>query len=370
MALDLATGQRTLLIENGFYAQYVSTGHLVFAQGHSLLAAAFDPSTLKVGNPVKILDNIVTGHEQHAQYAISQTGTLAYFDGTSDFQRQLVRIDRNGTIREIAKGPRPYSLAMRLARDGRRLALTLYDGQQDVFVYDLLRDDFDRITSDPHNDFEPRWSPDGRHLVFTSVRRGQLDLYITPADKSRPEELLYASDYPKWPMSWSPDGKLLAFNEERPETGVDIWIYSTGEKKARPFRTASSNEWWPEFSPDGRWLAYMSDELGHNEIYVVPYPGPGPTCKVSTSGGEHPRWSEDGRELFYRRGGTAMAVNVSDRHFCNANPQELLEGLEPVSWDVAPKGDFFVTLEPREPPRLHLVLNWFDELKRLVPAAR
>jgi Tol biopolymer transport system component len=257
---------------------------------------------------------------------------------------------------------------MKLTPDARHLALTLWEGQQDVFVYDLLRDDFDRISVDPHNDFYPTWTPDGRKLVYTSVRRGQLDLYMSPADKSAPEELLYANDYPKWAQSWSPDGKLLAFQEQHPNTGQDIWIYSINDKKAQPFRNASFNEWFPEFSPDGKWLAYTADELGHYEIYVVPFPGPGATCKVSTLGGEEPHWSADGKELFYRQGSTAMAVNVSNRNFCNTAPVKLFEGLEPISWGASPKGDFFVTLESREPPRLHMVLNWFEELKRLVPA--
>ena len=370
MALDLVTGQRTLLIDNGVFATYASTGHLVFAQGHSLLAADFDPDRLKVGNPVKILDNLVTGHEMHADYAISRTGTLVYFDGTSDFQRSLVRIDRNGAMRPLAKGARPYSWRMAFAPDGRRLALSLYYVQQDVFVYDLLRDDFDRVTLDPHNDFFAVWTPDGRQLVFTSVRHGQLDLYISPADKSSPDALLYASPHSKWAQSWSPDGQLLAFTEDRPGRGVDIMIYTMSDKKARPFREGSFNEDSPRFSPDGRWLAYMSDELGAPEIYVAPFPGPGPTCKVSTSGGDEPRWSADGRELFYRRGSTAMVADVADREFCTANPRALFGELEPGSWDVSPKGDFFVTLAPREPPRLQLVLNWFDELKRLAPSAR
>jgi Tol biopolymer transport system component len=253
---------------------------------------------------------------------------------------------------------------MRFSPDGRRLALATYDGQQDVYIYDFTRNDFDRMTSDPHNDFFPVWTPDGRSLVFTSVRKGQLDLYMIPADKSRPEELLYANEFEKWPLSWSPDGKLLAFGEQRLETKNDIWIYSMEDKKARPFRAGMFNERYPEFSPDGRWLSYTSDELGRSEVYVVPYPGPGQTCKVSTSGGEAARWSADGTELFYQQGSTAMVVNVSGRDFCNAKPQELFDGLESYSWDVSPKGDFFVTLAPREPPRLFLVFNWFEDLRR------
>ncbi|MGH9254620.1 MAG: protein kinase domain-containing protein [Vicinamibacterales bacterium] len=145
--LDLATGKRTPIIENGVFARYVPTGHLVFAQGHSLLAARFDPDSLKIGNPVKVLDNFVTGREAHAQYSISQSGTLVYFDGVSDFQRTLVRVERSGAVRPLAKGAWPIISGMRLANDGRRLALSLTEGPVNVFIYDLLRDDFDRAGS-------------------------------------------------------------------------------------------------------------------------------------------------------------------------------------------------------------------------------
>jgi TolB protein len=154
------------------------------------------------------------------------------------------------------------------------------------------------------------WTPDARYIAFASNRSGQPHLYMSPADKSTPAELLYASDYPKWPGYWSPDGEFLAFVELHAGTGNDIWIYSMEDKKARAFRNADYNEDVPMFSPDGLWLAYASDELGRFEIYVIPYPGPGPTCKVSTSGGLEPRWSQDGKELFYRQGTTAMVADV------------------------------------------------------------
>jgi len=161
---------------------------------------------------------------------------------------------------------------------------------------------------------------------------------------------------------------FLAFNELHPNTGFDIWIYSKRDRTAQPFRSGSFNEELPRFSPDDRWIAYQSDELGQSEIYVVPYPGPGPTCKVSSSGGAEPRWSEDGRELFYRQGSGAMVVDVADSSFCNATPRLLFDGLEQWSWDVSPEGDFFVTLEPRQPPTLHVALDWFEALRRLAPS--
>jgi TolB protein len=270
-------------------------------------------------------------------------------------------------MQSLGRIARPYSNAPSVRPGGQQVALTVWEGQSDIFVYDLARDDFDRVTSDPHNDFFPVWTPDGRDLVFTSIRGGQLDLYIGPADRSRPDSLLYASSYPKWANSWSPDGNLLAFMESNPKTGFDLWIYSNIDRKAQPFRSAPFNESFPRFSPDGRWLAYQSDELGQYEVYVVPYPGPGPTCKVSPAGGAEPRWSADGTALFYRQGSRAMVVEAADRNFCNARPTLLFEGLDVMFWDVSPNGEFFITLEPREPPTLHLVLNWHEELRRLVP---
>jgi len=369
MAVDLPTGKRTSLIENGFFARYVATGHLVFAQGSSLVAARFDPVTLEVGSPVKVLPNVVIGHEQFAEYSISQNGSLLYFSGESDFAKRLVRISRNGADRQILTEARPYSYAINLTRNGERVAVSFWEGQLDVFVYDLVRGGFDRITLDPHNDWSPVWTPDDRKLVFTSVRRGgQFNFYIQPADKSAPAELLYASKDPQWPSSWSPDGKLLAFGQYRAGQGGDIWIYSTESRRAGPFRDQPFDEGFARFSPDGRWLAYQSDELGQSEVYVAPYPGPGPTCKVSTVGGGEPHWSGDGKELFYRHGTTAMVADVANRNFCNAQSRTLFDGLAPGSWDVSSKGDFFVTFQPHDPPRLHLVLNWSEELKRLVPA--
>jgi Tol biopolymer transport system component len=380
VVFDLATGRRTSLLENGFSARYVSTGHIIFARGGSLLAASFDPGSLDIGAPVEILENVVTGIEGHAEYALSQSGDLAYLSGTSEFERGVVRkVDRAGATRELLPGAHPY-IGLHLAPDGQRLALAMLQRpgvepranreEPDVYLYDLARGGFDRLTVDSDLDFWPVWTPDGRNVVFTSLRGGggHFDLYTRPADKSGPAELLHANEYNKWAFSWSPDGRLLAFTQEQSGRGTDVWIYSTGEpNNPQPFLSGPFNEDGPAFSPDGRWLAYQSDEIGQFEIYVVPYPGPGPTCKVSASGGEFPRWSANGTELFYRQGGTAMVANVVDRNFCDTDPQPLFEGLEGWSWDVSPTGDFFVTVERREPPQLHLILNWAEELKRLVP---
>jgi hypothetical protein len=147
---------------------------------------------------------------------------------------------------------------------------------------------------------------------------------------------------------------------------LDIWIYSLRDHKATPFRERPFNQWNPAFSPDGKYLAYQSDEVqGEPEVFVAQYPGP-KECKISISGGSFPRWSASGKELVYNHDGTAMVVDAAALKSCDATPRRLTDGLDKFDlWDVSPTGDFFVTLEQREPPRLHMVVNWFEELKRL-----
>ncbi len=376
MVFDLTDGQTVPLLDGFFFARYVSTGHLILAQATSLFAAPFDPETLEVGTPVKILDGIVTGRNLYAEYSVSRSGTLAYLSGTSDFERTLVTVNRAGEVQQLDDDAYPDLGKVSFSPDGSRLALTMFQGpgmdptsdysQQHVFVYDLARGGFDRITVEPHDGFWPVWTPDGRSVVFSSMRNGQIDIYSRPADRSGPSALLYASEYDEWPSSWSPDDEL-AFQQEHPVTRHDVWIYSAESGQAHVFRSGPADERNPAFSPDGRWLAYQSGALGQWEIYVTAYPGPGPDCKVSIAGGEEPHWSGDGTELFYRQGSTAMVADVSNQDFCRAESTPLFEGPEERIWDVSPVDSVVVTVAPRESPNLHLVQDWFEELKRLVP---
>ena len=284
MVFDLETGQRHQLIENGFFPRYVSTGHILFARGGSLLAAHFDPVSLEVGTPEEILGNLVTGNDHPAEYAVSRSGDLVYLSGISDAERVLVRVDATGTVERLVTDAYVDPMRISLSPDGQRLALSMRRGpggealanvsQADVYVYDLVRGTFDRLTLDPRGDWNPIWTSNGRDVVFQSVRGGPSDLYIRPADRSAPATLLYASDFDKWPRSWSPDGKLLAFEQRGdPATGSDTWIYSTEDPdNPKPFLTEMFNEENPAFSPDGRWLAYQSDELGQFEIHSCPIP--------------------------------------------------------------------------------------------------
>ena len=227
------------------------------------------------------------------------------------------------------------------------------------------------------------WTPDGKHLTFLAAPGGALNIYWMPADGSSAAERLTTGENFQLPGSWSPDGQVLAFSEADPTTGWDIWVLKLGgARRPRPFLQTPYNEYAPAFSPDGRWLAYGSDESGRPEIYVRPFPGPGGKTQISTDGGVQPVWARSGRELFYRNADKMMAAAIeANPAFSAAKPKLLFEGhyeastfsFEP-NYDVSPDGKRFLMVKGSEQEsaatQLNVVLNWSDELRRLAPAGK
>jgi Tol biopolymer transport system component len=219
-------------------------------------------------------------------------------------------------------------------------------------------------------------------MAFISNKEGPLNVFWQLADGSGGLERLTTSDNVQTPNAWSPDGKLLAFNEITPNTGIGVWVCRLSDRKAQPLLQASFNESAPRFSPDGRWLAYISDESGRYEIYVQPYPGPGGKWQISTEGGTEPVWNPNGRELFYRSGDKMMAVDISTQpSFTVGRPRMLFAGQyqpTPVTlpnYDVSTDGQRFLMLKPSEQEQtastqINVVLNWFEELKQKVPTGK
>jgi Tol biopolymer transport system component len=211
---------------------------------------------------------------------------------------------------------------------------------------------------------------------------GGQNIFWQLADGSGGLEQLVTSDYTQAANSWSPDAQLLAFIEINPTTGYDIWVLRLSDRKAQPFLRTPFNESAPQFSPDGHWLAYTSDESGHYEVYVQPYPGPGGKWQISTEGGTEPVWNHNGRELFYRNGNKMMAVDIATQpSFTAGKSRPLFEGPyvpTPVTfpnYDVSPDGQRFLMLKPTEqaqapPTQIIVVQNWFEELKQKVPAGK
>jgi serine/threonine-protein kinase len=262
------------------------------------------------------------------------------------------------------------------------MATTIEESDSNIWLYDLARDTLTRLTFQGSFNLMGAWTPDGKRIAFESNKDGALNPFWQLADGSGGLERLTISDYTQVPMSWSPDGQLLAFTEINPTTGYDICVLRMSDRKAQPFLQTPFTESAPRFSPDGRWIAYISDESGRNEVYVQPYPGPGGKWQISTEGGTEPVWNPNGRELFYRSGNQMIAVEiVTQPGFSAGKPRMLFEGqYEPTpatapNYDVSPDGQRFLMLKPSEsaeaaPTQINVVQNWFEELKQKVPTGK
>jgi Tol biopolymer transport system component len=324
-----------------------------------------------------VMQNVATGV---AQYSFSNNGALAYIPGNvAATQRRLVWVDRMGAEQPIAAPTHAYRTP-RVSPDGRRLAVWIEELGDQVWTYDLGRDTLTRLTFEGTGNGGPVWTPDGKRVAFISGVPG--NLFWQPADGSGKAERLTTSEYRQIAGSWSPDGQVLAFHEAgNPTTGNDLWVLRLSDRKAQPFLRTPFNESAPQFSPDGHWLAYMSNESGRAEIYVQPYPGPGGKWQVSTDGGTEPVWNRNGRELFYRQGNRMIAVDVAMQTvFSASKPRMLFEGPYLPSagnspdYDVSPDGQRFLMVKAPEREQISsqiaIVQNWFEELKQKVPTGK
>jgi Tol biopolymer transport system component len=271
---------------------------------------------------------------------------------------------------------RPYT-SPRVSLGGERLALFLEESSISIWMYEIARDTLSRVTfgDDDHN---VAWSPDGTRFAFASVREGVHQIFIGSADGSRDLDQVTDGEHDHYLCDWSPDGRALAYVEFHPETAADLWVVElSGTREPRAFVNTRFYEKEAAFSPDGRWLAYVSDESGQFEVYVQPFSGPGPKLQVSSDGGEEPVWSRAGDELFYRANGKMMTVAVRERpELTVGRPEPLFEdrfhdgNLPSRSYDVAPDGRFVMAAEAeleRAIHRLEVVLNWTEGLKATIP---
>ena len=267
----IGTGERRNLNLAGTLPRYAPSGHLVYAQGPTLMAVPFDPQRLEVtGAAVPVVDKVsqaTTGGG--SQYSFSESGSLVYVPGGARTAlRRLIWLDRKGVEQALPAPPHAYRYP-RLSPDGRRLAVTLEEPDQNIWLYDLTRATLTRLTFQGSLNLMGAWTPDGKRIAFESNREGSPNVFWQLADGSGGLERLTTSEHTQAPFSWSPDGKTVAFSDVAPTTGYDIWVLRMGDRKAQPFLQTPFLESAPRFSPDGRWLAYVSDESGRFEVYVT-----------------------------------------------------------------------------------------------------
>ncbi len=393
-AYRLATGEQKVLIRGGTYARYVPTGHLVYYRAGTIMAAPFDTARLAVlGTPVPAIEGVMStiGNNGGAQFSYSSLGSLVYVPGglQSDVQTTLVWVDRKRSEQPLPAPPHSYANP-RLSPDGRQVAFDIADaGKQDIWIYDLLRDTLTRLTFEGLNSF-PVWTPDGKRVAYRSQRAGSYNILWRPADGSGAEEqLTTAGQISTFPASFSPDGRTLAYYMSSQKTGYDLWVLPLqGERKPQPFLQTPFNERSSRLSPDGHWLAYVSDESGRYEVYVRPFPGPGGKWQISTEGAEEVSWSPKGTELFFRTGEQREKMMVLDIQtqpsFIPGKPRLLFEGAYgsnavtggwSADYSIAPDGQQFLMLKPKEQrqnalTQINVVQNWFEELKRRVPTGK
>ena len=371
---------RVILMRADSRVTYSPPGYLVYAEQGTLLAQAFDADGRTfTGDPIKVADNLAyyrtTGN---GGFAVSEGGVLAYYGGT--MQSDLVRLDRSGRRNETGWMRQPFATSVRISSDGQKVVADLTDprvGTSDVWSFDLTRKVASRFTAEVTDESSPVWSPDGSRIVFSSDRAGANDLYVETTDGRQNAELIFSRNGPQVATDWSSDGTWLLVEDNSRETGRDLWVLSLeGKREARPIARTRFQEWGGRLSPDDRWMAFVSDESGSSEVYVVPFTGSGDKKRISTAGGISPRWSRDGKELFYVSpdSGSIMAVAVSlSPTFTAAIPVRLFDlqsantARRPreVGYDVSPDGRSFLLSTPPEQPLpggIAVVLNWQREL--------
>jgi eukaryotic-like serine/threonine-protein kinase len=370
------TGKTRFLIEGSEYARYSPSGHIIYSRTGEgdLWAVPFSVSDLELsGSPFPVLDGV-------RQFALSETGTLVYTPGSGIQQNDTVAlVNRKGEIKPL---PIPAGAfhGLRFSPDGKRLVFGWHQTRVNLWIYELDRNVLRRFTDEQGNDWTPLWTPDSRHILFQSNRAGQgFRLFLKALDAEGPGAPLTETNHKQQPGCWTADGKALIFQEGVfPETLHDIMLLPLdGDRTPRPLLRTKYNERFPVLSPDGRWLAYGSDESGRWEVYVRHYPDLEDITRISIEGGVAPMWNPDGDELFY------WDTNLQTLVFVSVRAGRALEIGKPKlfargnfsfgnnswyrSYDIAPDGKSLVMIlkgtSGTSPRQFHVVLNWFEELK-------
>ncbi len=393
---SMAAGTRKTLVRGGFYARYLPTGDIIYIHEGTLFAIPFDLNRLEItGQPTPILDGVVSNAgNAGAQFSFSDGGNLVYAAGKRIPGISIFWMDQEGKFSPLRSVAGVYN-NLAFSPDGKRLAFDLREaGRNDVWVYELERDALTRLTFVGIENTKPIWTPDGQRIVYSSQEKGgATNLWWIRADGAGVPQRISESANAQFAGSWRRDGKVLAYVQLNSNNNWDIMTIpfegdeKTGWKPGEPklFFRGTSNVFGPAFSPDGRWLSYHSNESGNYEVYVRPYSAPGVKWQVSSGGGILPKWSPNGKELFYRTlDDKIMVVRYTGPAdtFRADNPKPWSPGqfaeLGPsnFNFDLFPDGKRFAVLKSQftekdaAASKITVVLNWFEELKQKVPAGK
>jgi Tol biopolymer transport system component len=404
--ISLKTGERKTVARGGFSARYLSTstgtgsagtgtGHLIYLHQTTLFAVPFDLDRLApTGSPAPILEDVGSTPNAGGDFAFAQSGAFVYLAGKGRYGWPIYSVDRSGRTQPLHAPPGVYRTP-RFSPDGKRLAFSITGSQgEDIWVKDLDRDTLSRLSFLPGVNRHPVWTPDGKNIVFPSFNPAAPGIYGIRSDGSGEAQRLTGPKVQQSPYSFSPDGKRLALQQTGNGGGMDIFTapveadpaQAFGIRLGKPelFLGTQFDEDYPAFSPDGRWLAYTSNESGTSEVYVRPFPGPGGRSQISTGGGRFPLWSRDGRELVFETlDQRVMAASYAARgdSFMSGKPRlwsetRLVDLGTSSNYDLSPDGKRLAVMladdasRQKEPTHLTFLLNFFDELRRRAPAGK
>jgi serine/threonine-protein kinase len=372
---SLETGESRTLTYGG-NPRYLGTGHVLLRRwDDDVLALPFDSSNLETkGSVVSVVEKVGTAGFSLA-FDVSREGTLIYLPSVPGEGSEMVWVDRKGVSETLEDSRAAHRANVRLSPDGKRVA-TAHDSGQ-IWIYELERGVSTRLTLGETMYFRPIWTPDGKSIVLA---RGiaNIELFVLPADGSGEERRLTTGGI-RVPYSVSPDGSLVFFRELKNDWDIGM-VRLDGSAPPEALLDSFYSEHTPMISPDGEWLAYVSDESGTQEIYVRPFPALEPKTRISADGGTEPLWARNGRELFYRKADKMLSVGiVTTPELAPGTPVVLFEGRyvrgdndtsPSTSYDVTEDGSRFLMLrrlQAPEPPRIEVVFGWFEELSRLAP---
>jgi serine/threonine-protein kinase len=391
-----SSGERRVVVTGVREARYLASGHLVFGRGNALFAQPFDVRRLTlIGSPVPILDSVGNAGTANpaTYYAVSTTGTLFYAPGTSGeaSTTKLVAVARDGARTVLTDVP-GMAWFPRFSPDGKRLAYGLSVGAalgdpSDLWVLDIERGARTRVTFTGNNRFYPIWTRDSTRLTHADGTGQTNQLLSTAADGSGVNDTLIGTGPRVFPSSWSPDGRVVALYINGPTKTRDVAMLSmTGDQRQPvPFVATPFEERGAIFSPNGKWIVYVSNKSGQNDVFARPYPGPGTEMTISAGGGQEPVWAPSGNELYYRQGDALQVVRIdgTGSELKIGAPVKVFDdpfrrdtggaGGGMANYDIAPDGKRFVMVEEPKAERtssskLNVVVNWFDEVKRRAPA--
>jgi serine/threonine-protein kinase len=368
VAQSLANGERVIVLKGGTHPHYLASGHLLYTHAAAVWIAPFDAEQMQTTGPAaRVLEGVEASVDGAANFAVSRSGTVVYVSSLPEgASRRLIVVD-GADQTPLAAPPRAY-VTPRVSPNGRRMLVGVADQADHIWLYDVPTSALKQLTFDASNR-GPIWTPDGERVTFSSNRNGALNLFVAPVENMAAAERLTTSDHVQLAGSWAPDGSVLAFVEYRPGSGRDIWLLRRGTAP-EPWAQSPFDESAPRFSPDGHWIAYVSNESSRAEVFVRGLSADASRRQVSTNGGTEPVWARDGRTLFYRSGRELLAAPVVDMATVRfGTVRQVVEGtpveagtLDTANYDVMSATPRFVMIanasSAAPTPDLRVIVNW------------